>query len=84
MPRPFVPGRPMKLTVHTVRYGVTEPQVRDFVKQYCQDERGRKRLDEFVFWAKGMSRTVCEDLGMQIETIIKLEPMSNSEAAGVR
>lgn len=84
MPQPIVSGRPMKLTVHTVRYGVTRPQIQEFVNQYLSDERGKKRLDEMAFWGRGMSRTVCEDLGMQIETIIKLEPMSTSEIAGVR
>lgn len=76
--------RPMKLTVTTVRYGVTEPQVQDFVKQYMSDKRGRKRLDEISFWSKGQSRTVCEDLGMQIETVVRLEPMTDSDVAGSR
>jgi hypothetical protein len=73
-----------KLVVTTIRYGVTEPQIADFIDSYLKDERGKKRIDEISFWANGKSRTIIEELGMQIETIIRLEPMTDSDVAGVR
>lgn len=73
--------QPMKLTVVTIRYGVTEPQIQDFVKQYCSDDRGKRRFDEIAFWKNGYSRTITVDLGMQIETVIQIQPMTDSDKA---
>jgi hypothetical protein len=65
----------MRLEVHTIRYGVTEPEVESFVAQYLSDERGRKRFDADAFSKSGKSRTMIVEDGMKIETIIQLSRM---------
>lgn len=64
-----------KLKVTTIRYGVTMPEVDAFIAQYLSDERASKRLDAQTFRAMGRSRTVIEENGMQIETIIETSNM---------
>lgn len=73
-----------KLKVTTIRYGVTDPQVADFIDNYQKEPRQAKRIDVAEFLRTGRSRTFCVDLGMQIETIIELQAMTDSDVARTR
>jgi len=71
-----------RLTVVSIRHFVTAEQVETTIRDYLQSDRGRMRFDERQYrislheskGTQAVSHTFCVDEGMQIETVVKLEP----------
>jgi len=77
----FSIGRPLKLTVVTKRYGVSEGQFAEFLAMYQENKAERRRIDVESMLRTGKSRTIVADMGMQIETIVELSVQTNTETA---
>ena len=73
--------KPMKVTVTSIRYGMTEPQLGEFIESY---KGARGRIVPEILLSKGICRTRVHEFGMTIDTIISIEPMKDSEMAGTR
>lgn len=57
----------------TIRHGITMEQVGNFIQSYQSDPKVLRRIDINSLMKQGKSRTIIEESGMNIETIIVLE-----------